>query len=260
MSSIIKSFRVVESTVTEKKEEKKDNSTDKIVEQIISEATEKAKAEYDRIIKEAYDLAEKTSKQIIEQAEEKSNEIISLANETSVSIEEEAKQTGYSEGYSIGQKEGYETGFNEGKLVADELIEEAIAIKNSYIETKNNLLKELEPEIIELVISIYEKVINKKSEEDNELIVDLVLNGISKLDLTDKLTIICAKEDYNVLEMSKNEILAKSSMITELDIKYDMALGKGDCILETLRGNIDVSLKNQLDEVKELLITILNNE
>lgn len=256
MSSIIRSFRVVETTSTEKKE----NSTDKIVEQIISEATEKAKSEYNQIIQEAYELAEEKTRTIMEEAESKAEEIISSANETAISILEKSKEDGYSEGYSTGEKEGYESGFNEGKLVADGLIEEALSIKNSYIETKNNLLKELEPEIIELVISIYEKVINKKSEEDNELIVDLVLNGISKLDLTDKLTIICAKEDYNVLEMSKNEILAKSSMITELDIKYDMALGKGDCILETLRGNIDVSLKNQLEEVKELLITILNNE
>ena len=35
---------------------------------------------------------------------------------------------------------------------------------------------------------------------------------------------------------------------------------KGDCVLETSKGNIDVSLREQLGEIKDLLYTILNNE
>ena len=41
--------------------------------------------------------------------------------------------------------------------------------------------------------------------------------------------------------MARQEILAKSSFISELEIKYDMSLEKGDCILETSKGSIDVA-------------------
>lgn len=257
MSNIIKSFRVIQ---TESKriidDTKAEDESRKAIEQIFEEEKEKAEKEYKIIVDKAKEKAAK----IVEDAEEQKESIIDEAYIKAKEILDEHKEIGYKEGHELGYKKGHEKGYEEGKVKSDELIKEALNIKESYISTRNNLLKELEEDIVELVISIYEKVINKKTEEDDELIVSLVLNGISNLDLTDKLTIVVSKEDYNILEIAKEEILAKASMITELDIKYDISLKKGDCILETSKGNIDASLKNQLEEVKELLTTILNNE
>jgi len=259
LSNVIKSFRVIETEIIEPTNDLDDEKTyvdESIIESIIEEAKIKGQNEYEKIIEDA----KKKSLKIIEDAEEQKETMIDMAYARTEEILEETKKTGYNEGYELGYREGYETGYNEGKVKSDALINEAVEIKNGYIYKKESLLKELEEDIIELVISIYEKLINKKNEEDSELIISLVLNGINNLDLTDKLTIITSKEDFNILEMARNEILAKASMISELDIKYDISLEKGDCILETSKGNIDVSLKNQLAEVRELLTTILNNE
>lgn len=217
---------------------------------------EQSKIEYTKIIEQAKNLSMK----IIEKAENQQETILNDAYNKATNILEKSKNDGYNDGYNKGYKEGYEKGYSEGKIVSDNLIKEALDIKNGYIYKKSKLLKDLEEDIIQLVITIYEKIINKKNEEDNDIIVSLVLNGINNLDMTDKLTIIASREDYDILELSKNEILAKASMISELEIKYDTSFEKGDCILETSKGNIDVSLKNQLEEVKELLYTILNNE
>lgn len=259
MSSIIKSFRVIETEPVNSmkssynEEEKID---EKIIEAIIIEAKEKAKQEYEKIINEA----KEESLKITEEAEEQKESMINSAYIRSKEVLEQSKEDGYSKGYEVGFNEGYEKGYSEGKSKSDNLISEALEIKNGYLYKKENLLTDLEEDIIELVISVYEKIINKKNEEDTEMIISLVLNGIKSLDLTDKLTIITSKEDFSILEMARDEILAKASMISHLDIKYDISLEKGDCILETSKGNIDVSLNNQLDEVKELLTTILNNE
>ncbi|CAK7020230.1 FliH/SctL family protein [uncultured Tissierella sp.] len=255
MSSVIKSFRVVETEPVHLSKDS-DNEHEKIMESIIEKARDEAKDEYEKII----DDAKKESARIIEDAETQKESMISSAYIRSKEVLEQSKEEGYKKGYDEGHDEGYKVGYNEGKIKANALIEEALEIKNGYLSKKESMLKELEADIIELVTSIYEKVINKKNEEDTDMIVSLVLNGINSLDLTDKLTIITSKEDYNILEMAKDEILAKASMISQLDIKYDISLEKGDCILETSKGNIDVSLKNQLDEVRELLTTILNNE
>lgn len=213
---------------------------------------EQGKKEYEKIIKEAKFLSMK----IIEKAENQQETLLNSAYNRAKEVLEKFKNDGYEKGY----EEGFEKGFSEGKLISDNLIKESLEIKKGYIDKKNDLLKELEEDIIQLVINIYEKIINQKNEEDNDMIISLVLNGINSLDLTDKLTIITSKDDYNILEISRNEILAKASMISELEIKYDISFEKGDCILETSKGNIDVSLKKQLEEVKELLNTILNNE
>lgn len=259
MSSVIKSFSIVEietTNPTQDLDDEKKKIDEEVIESIIEEAKAKGQKEYEEIINKA----KEESSKIIEEAENQKESIMDMAYTRSKEILEQAKETGHTEGYDAGYSEGYEVGYNEGKTKSDSLINEALEIKNGYIDKKKGLLKELEEDIIELVISIYEKVINKKNQEDNEMIISLVLAGINRLDLTDKLTIITSKEDFSILEMAKNEILAKASMISHLDIRYDISLEKGDCILETSKGNIDVSLKNQLDEVRELLTTILNNE
>lgn len=250
MPSIIKSFRIIE---TDNPKMSKDSEGNIKIKEIYNQ---EAKIEYEKIISKA----EVESQEIIEDAKEQHESMINIAYNRAKKITDESRENGFNEGYKIGYNEGYEIGYSEGKTVSDGLIKDSLTIKEGYIYDKNNLLKDLEEDIIDLVINIYEKVINEKTEEDSEIIISLVLNGIRNLDLTEKLTIIASKEDYDILEMSKDIILAKASMISELNIKYDISFEKGDCILETSKGNIDVSIKKQLEEVKELLITILNNE
>lgn len=259
MSNIIKSFRIIEKNPIEQV-----NITNIEENQIKEILLYEARKEAEIILKIAEEqsklIAEEQSRLIIGEAEAKEEKILTSAYEKSKEILEEAKKSGYDEGYENGHLEGYEKGYGEGKYISDNLINESLEIKNGYINKRDNLLKGLEEDIIELVIDIYEKILGEKTEEDMDMITSLVLNGIKNLDPTDKLTIIASKEDFNMLENSKNEILAKASLIKELEIKYDINLGKGDCILETAKGNIDLSIKDQLKEVKELLTTILNNE
>ncbi len=255
MSNVIKSFRVIERESVDQIVEQVENkeNIDNIVKSVL---LNEAKTEAAIIIK----IAEERSRQILSEVEEQRIIIINLAQEKSHDIMEEARKLGYDEGHEKGYNEGFQKGYDEGKLVSDGLITESLKIKDEYITTRNNLLKELENDIIQLVISVYEKILDKAIKEDDDTIKSLVLNGIKNLDPTDKLTIIVSKEDYNTLDESKDKILANASLINELDIKYDINLSKGDCILETGKGSIDISIKDQLDEVRELLNTILNNE
>lgn len=255
MSNIIKSFRVIEREHIEQVVDDIEN-TENMNNIVKSVLLNEAKTEAAIIIK----IAETRAKHILAESEEQRIIIINSAQNQSDSIMEEAKGFGYSEGLEKGYSEGFEKGYDEGKRDSDDLIKDALEIKDEYISTRNNLLEELEKDIIQLVTNIYEKILDKEIEEDNDTIISLVLNGIKNLDPTEKLTIIASKEDYNILEESKDKILAKASLINQLDIKYDINLSKGDCILETEKGNIDISIKDQLDEVREILNTILNNE
>lgn len=255
MSNVIKSFRVIEREYVEQvvlQEENTDNMDNIVRSVFLNEAKNEA-----AIITK---IAEERSRQILLETEEQRIIIINSAQNQSQDIMEEARKLGYDEGHEKGYSNGFKKGYNEGKLVSDDLITDSLKIKDGYISTRNNLLKELENDIIQLVINIYEKILDKEIKEDDHTITSLVLKGIKNLDPTDKLTIIVSKDDFNTLEKSKDEILANASLINELDIKYDINLSKGDCILETAKGNIDISIKDQLEEVRELLNTILNNE
>lgn len=236
--------------------ESQDHSSTIIKEKLLEEAREKHK--------EIIQNAEMEAKKIIDSAYQESERILDTAYEKAKKISEESKIQGYNEGYEIGKEkgfdEGYKTGYDEGKMESEKLIQEALDIKKAYIEKRNNLLKEAEEELIHLVIAIYEKVLAKRVEEDEEIIVSLVLKGIENLEIDEKLTIIVSQYDYHTVNKYKDQILAKASLIDELDIRVSSDMEKGDCILETSKGAVDVSINKQLEEVKELLINILNNE
>ncbi len=139
------------------------------------------------------------------------------------------------------------------KKASEKLIKEALEIKNEYIEIRNNSLKKAEEDVIKLVIQIYEKVFYQKVEEDEELIVSLVLNGIDNLEISEKLIIIVSEKDYETIKKSKDIILAKASLIDELDIRVSSDMKKGDCMIETSMGSVDVGVNTQLQEVEDLL-------
>lgn len=258
MSSIIKSSRIItnDQISTNSSKLAKGEPLSKQANIDYKEIIDSAKLEAEKILKEAKTEKEK----MIEKAEEQKEDLIQNAYERSKNILEKSREEGYTDGYNQGQESGYKEGYKQGKEDSDKLIKEALEIKDGYFQDRKNLLKELEQDVIELVIEIYEKIIREKNEEDSDTIISLVLNGIENLDVTDKLTVISSKEDYDILELSKDIILAKASMISDLNIKYDTTMVKGDCILETPKGSIDASLNNQLSEVKEILYSVLNNE
>jgi flagellar assembly protein FliH len=97
-------------------------------------------------------------------------------------------------------------------------------------------------------------------DENKEQIVSLVLKGIESLKPVANITVIVSKYDYDIVEMSKANILSRASLVDEMEVKVDSNLGKGDCIIETSKGSVDVSLTNQINEVKKLLNNILSSE
>ncbi|WP_416198045.1 MAG: FliH domain-containing protein [Sporanaerobacter sp.] len=248
MSKIIKSFRVVEEENIFVEDELKNEEENVFLEE--------AKKKYDEIVSKALKEADR----IVEEANEKSDIYLNQAYEKSKEIFNEWKEKGYTEGYDIGYKEGYSSGYESGEKVSNKLIEEALEIKNNYINKKENIYREIEEDVIELVINICEKIIYDKVEEDSEYIVTLILKGIESLNSTDNLMIRVSKEDYDIVEMSKDKILAKASLVNDLEIRLDSSLNKGDCIIETASGSVDVSIKDQVEEVKQLLNDILNSE
>lgn len=252
LSNIIKSTRIIERQLVSREEE----TDTSIYEALLEEAREK----YDEIIKDAM----KTSEEIINSAYEKSEEVLNNTHKRAQDIFKESEIKGYEIGHKKGYKEGYDDGYykgyKEGKEDSKKLISQALDIKKEYIDKRNYLLKDVEKDLIQLVISVYEKVLYEKVEEDEELIVSLILNGIDNLEISQKLTIIVSEEDYEAVKKSKDIILAKASLVDEIDIRINSDMIRGDCVLETSKGNVDVSINNQLKEIKDLLLTIMNNE
>lgn len=176
----------------------------------------------------------------------------------------EYKEKAYKEGYEIGYKEGLSTGrdagFSQAQSECEKVLLDAESVRSDIYERRNRLSHDLEMDIVEMVQIIFEKIVRKLTEEDNDLILSLVKKGISQLDLANKLVVITCKSDYDLLTQKKEEILAYANFVDELDLKYDYNMERGDCIIETSKGSIDVSLSKQLGELRFFLLEMLNRE
>lgn len=146
------------------------------------------------------------------------------------------------------------------KKQAESLITEALNIKEAVLKSKKQLLKDIEEDVISLVIDTVEKILNKKVEEDYETIYNLIQLGLEKCAFTENLILRVSPEDYDFVISIKDKILALSENISDIQIKQDKSLRKGSCIIDTSSGSIDSSIWTQFNHVKEIFEELLRGE
>lgn len=209
------------------------------------------------IVKEAQDEARRIIERAMEEAQEhlheasqESERIISDGLNQAIEVKEKARQDGYLEG----QREG----FDEGRQVAQSLIEEALVVKAEALEKYKKLLEDAEPEVMNLIVDICSKVLNKKVEED-EYIVGLIKMAIDKCTYTTDIGLRVSEDDYDYVIMEKDKILTLCENVEDINVKMDRSLERGACIVESPSGVIDSSVSVQLDyvvnRIKEILVS-----
>lgn len=218
-----------------------------ILEEELRLKKEKAEEYCEKIISEAEDASAK----IIEKAELEKDELLEQAYQKSQEVLEESRENGYGE--------GYQSGYEEGKKSSDELIDEANDYKKQYWDLRENALRDAEKDFVDITNQILDKIFGEKLEEE-DVIISIVKNAIDNIGYCTSIVIRVSEEDYDVLEISKSRILAMFPLIDKMEIKTDFSLSKGDCIVDSEKGSVDGSVRMQIDQIKELIINLLQNE
>lgn len=201
----------------------------------------------DEIIKNANAEAEK----IIEDANAKAESIINDALQSANSQKEEI--------FENAKNDGYKSGMDMAEQEIASLKEEAQQIRDDAISEKEQMLDSVEGEVVGLISDIVQKLLSKTLNIDNSIIFNLIKQGLSQTTITGQVFIRVCYDDYeNVLE-NKDEFSDFIDSNTSLEVVKDMSLNKGDCVIETPFGNIDCSLSQQFEGLKNSLYYILGN-
>ena len=187
--------------------------------------------------------------EIINKTQAEQQSIIFEAYEESNKVLENARKKGYEQGISEGRETGLKT--------VENLIEETKQIKQCILSEKKTVAKELEEQIIELVIYCIKKIINYELEKDHELLLNLVESGIEKCTYTDSLTIRVSGNNYEAVNSSKDKIYIMTEGIDNIEVKKDLALEDGSIIIETVSGTVDASLQTQIAQIEQMFYDIL---
>lgn len=233
--------------------------------EIMNASAFQAAAEAAELVREEYVTEEEAveiSEQIIEEAKKnaqiiKDNAIAEVESEISgmkaaaESEIEELKESAYSEAYEEGRQKAEEE--------AERIIREAEQIKKQALIDKEEIINSAEPKIVELVSDIVKKLIGDALKLKPELIMFLIKQGLSQTSIMGEITVHVSEFDYDTVISDKNELLSMTEAGAKIEVIKDLSLNPSDCIIETQFGNIDCSLNQQYEALKENLNYICKN-
>jgi len=205
-------------------------------------------SEYDKIIKEAREMYAS----IIEEANEEAKRII----EEKYDEIEKLKKIELEEAY----KKGFNKGYEEAKTKTSDIIKEAQNIKKSLEDRKDSIYREAEEEIVKLILDSVKKIIGDEIQQNKDIIISQIKIALEKCTYREKVTIKVSSEDYPNVLVKKNVIESLVEGISELEIIEDKFLKKGDCIVDTPSGEVNSSIKLQLEQLQKAFYFALRNE
>ena len=207
-------------------------------------------------LEEVLDDAKRQADEIINSAQDEHDRVVKDAYDNAMEIMENSKSEGFSKGY----KEGYDQGYQKGYGASEVLIDEANELKHNATLHYEQIIQNSEGQLMDLVMEITQKVLEKEIDDDDEIIFNLVKKGLSRLTQTEILKIRVSDADYINLVSMKKRILPLLDKVGDVQIVQDDNMNKGDCIMETDSGNIDSGIQTQLDYIKTAFEALLQSE
>jgi len=194
-----------------------------------------ARHEADRIIQDAHAAG------IAEQADLRN----AAKSEINV-LKEQAKEEGYNEGLTIATREG------------DNIRAQARQVLAQAEADRKKMQERLEPEMVDLLIRIADKLMDNAVKLNPKIILSLVKMGIQSATITGDVSVYVSPDDYDTVIENKDMVMALTDGSVKLDIVKDLSLSPMDCVIETPFGNIDCSLGQQYETLRQNITYLLN--
>jgi flagellar assembly protein FliH len=216
----------------------------------ITDSEESSISIYETIVQNAGVEAEKILKDAGLNAEAILGKAYSEAND----IKLKAKEEGYQEGYKIGYTAGYEYGIGEANKEANEIIDKAEFFLSSSHEEVKRYIVNSEKEIINIAVSIAKKIINSELSINEEAIISMAENVLSKTIDKKQVVLKVNPDEYNFVKNKKNQLSIYVENENDLFIVADPYISKGCFKAETPSGFINGDINTQLELIIKNLI------
>ncbi|MFP4644601.1 MAG: flagellar assembly protein FliH [Spirochaetales bacterium] len=226
-----------------------------------------ARAEADRIVKEAENLAfeevrtksehaqalkttaENEAARIKEQAGEEAERINEEARGRATEIEQEARDRGYTR--------GRQEGFEQGEAELDRLVDRLHVIINKTIARREEIIEETESQLVHLVLEIARKVVKVISENQKNIVVNNVVQALRKLKSKADVNIRVNIDDLKVVSEHAEEFVSRIERVENVTVMEDSTVDRGGAVIETDFGEIDARIASQLREIEDRILELV---
>jgi len=187
------------------------------------------------VAREELEMTRIQAQKMLSDAQEEINRLTAKARE-------EARSSGY--------EEGYRQGLDEVEALKQECILKEKELQREY-EQK---MLELEPAFVEHLTGIYEHIFRVDLSAYNKLVRHLLVDAIQKMGDYRNYIIHVSKEDYPGVSGVKEQLQEDAGAGgAGFDIVADVTLARSQCFIETEGGVYDCSLGTELAELKRKL-------
>jgi flagellar assembly protein FliH len=156
------------------------------------------------------------------------------------------QQAAYGKGHAEGLK-------SHNKDVAAKL-EILAAVTKTIPQIKKDILNKGEEQMVKLAIAIAEKILQQEVSTRKEIILDVLRGALKNIAETDGMKIRLNPQDFRYMMEVKKDFLQSFDGIRNIVFEEDSAIRRGGAVVETLFGEVDARLENQLKEIKAALL------
>ncbi len=246
MEEKLKSYETPK-VVLDEQDEKTESSleTEEFVEGIRVEQYETI----DQITKEeVLEEAQKEAEQILKKAQKEAEQILKEAQKEAETLFEEQK------------KLGYEAGVKQQDDSVAQLKEQ---LNCSYIQKEEQLIKEyhaksaeMERDILESIIKVFEKVFNIQFDDKKEMLLHLIKNTLMNVEVSRNFRIRVSETNHRFLESHLDDIRQRIGNDASIEIVNDVNLGASDCLIETDSGVFDCGIDMEFTNLVKAIMSL----
>ena len=166
---------------------------------------------------------------------------------------EEAK-TRISEIEKAAYEKGEQKAFEDGKQKLAPVLEMFQQKINDLIEYKKELFSKSEKEILELAVSLAQRVIHHEVRIHNDIILGVIRLATKKILGREQIIIRINSEDMEYVLQNKPKLKDELKDIPQVSFKEDNSVSKVGCIIDTVYGSIRATLEEEFEEFSKHLM------
>lgn len=158
---------------------------------------------------------------------------------------EEARQAGYQAGYA--------EGLSEGERIARDMREEASRVLQEALKTREEVLRSIEEEAIELALEIARKVIHQEVKASGDMVLAIARDALQEVISGKSYKLRVSPADAVTVREHKGELEGLLPGGATLQVVSEEDLSPGGCIVETEEERLEATVEGQFEEIAEAL-------
>ncbi len=209
------------------------------------EMSEKIYNETKLMIEELMGEAQNEAEKILAEAKSQAEDLL----EASRSEGEEIRQQAYKDGY----EKGYQEGLEKSRSEMEKLSQQFRLLTENLAKEREELRKQYEQDLIDLVLLLTEKIIGTTAETKPEIISHIVSRVLNEAGEFEKAVIRVNPVHLSYLEHFNEP---NSLYYQKVQLVEDTSLNPGECVVNCDNGFIEARISEQLEILKKSILDV----